>query len=108
MLLDSIDEIDEERSKGNNNNNNNIPINNRTIFCFFLVSVHPLCQDIPLKILSELDDGSDNRSRHRNSNYGTRLTPCVTVVTDLGGAHKTWFNPGKFSSWLVCIFFLIL
>lgn len=52
-----------------------------------VVSVHPLCQDIPLKILSELD--SDGTSRSPSA----RETPFVTVVTDLGGAHKTWFNP---------------
>jgi Monogalactosyldiacylglycerol (MGDG) synthase len=45
-----------------------------------VVSVHPLCQDVPLKVLEELDGGK-------------RTTPFVTVVTDLGGAHKTWFNP---------------
>jgi hypothetical protein len=45
-----------------------------------VVSVHPLCQDVPLKILEKLDGGK-------------RTTPFVTVVTDLGGAHKTWFNP---------------
>mmetsp|Transcript_57475 Transcript_57475/g.140278 ORF Transcript_57475/g.140278 Transcript_57475/m.140278 type:complete len:529 (+) Transcript_57475:175-1761(+) len=45
-----------------------------------VVSVHPLCQDVPLKVLEELDGGK-------------RTTPFVTVTTDLGGAHKTWFNP---------------
>jgi 1,2-diacylglycerol 3-beta-galactosyltransferase len=48
-----------------------------------VISVHPLCQDVPLKILKDLDGGGP-----------TRKTPFVTVVTDLGGAHKTWFNPG--------------
>ncbi len=49
-----------------------------------IISVHPLTQDLPLKIVSKLDhlDGS------------TRMTPFVTVVTDLGSAHPTWFNPG--------------
>eukprot|EP00594_Rhizosolenia_setigera_P015422 CAMPEP_0178955668 /NCGR_PEP_ID=MMETSP0789-20121207/9748_1 /TAXON_ID=3005 /ORGANISM="Rhizosolenia setigera, Strain CCMP 1694" /LENGTH=446 /DNA_ID=CAMNT_0020637355 /DNA_START=289 /DNA_END=1629 /DNA_ORIENTATION=+ len=47
-----------------------------------VVSVHPLCQDLPLKILCDLDGGKE------------RKTPFVTVVTDLGGAHPTWFNPG--------------
>lgn len=46
-----------------------------------VVSVHPLCQDLPLKILSDLDASEQNK------------TPFVTVVTDLGGAHKTWFHP---------------
>ena len=82
-----------------------------------VVSVHPLCQDLPLKILSDLD--SNGKSRDPSSH----TTPFVTVskgklvcskkttyltisllsplalpisfqvVTDLGGAHKTWFNP---------------
>ncbi|EJK46968.1 hypothetical protein THAOC_34337, partial [Thalassiosira oceanica] len=47
-----------------------------------VVSVHPLCQDLPLKILNELDSNRASRS------YG-RKTPFVTVVTDLGGAHPT-------------------
>jgi len=60
-----------------------------------VISVHPLCQDLPLKILSDLDAssggncGGDGHREHSN-----QATPFVTVVTDLGGAHKTWFNPG--------------
>jgi 1,2-diacylglycerol 3-beta-galactosyltransferase len=46
-----------------------------------VVSVHPLTQVLPLKILKHLDDGE------------TRTTPFVTVVTDLGGASKSWFHP---------------
>ena len=53
-----------------------------------VISVHPLCQDIPLKVLSSLD--SDGQSRAPEA----RKTPFVTVVTDLGGAHPTWFNKG--------------
>eukprot|EP00557_Chaetoceros_sp_GSL56_P002745 CAMPEP_0176499656 /NCGR_PEP_ID=MMETSP0200_2-20121128/13056_1 /TAXON_ID=947934 /ORGANISM="Chaetoceros sp., Strain GSL56" /LENGTH=550 /DNA_ID=CAMNT_0017898115 /DNA_START=158 /DNA_END=1810 /DNA_ORIENTATION=+ len=52
-----------------------------------VVSVHPLTQDIPLKILNYLD--SEGKSRTQG-----RTTPFATVVTDLGGAHPTWFNPG--------------
>ena len=51
-----------------------------------VVSVHPLCQDTPLKILAELDSNGETRD------FSARRTPFVTVVTDLGGAHKTWFN----------------
>eukprot|EP00546_Thalassionema_frauenfeldii_P020009 CAMPEP_0178900996 /NCGR_PEP_ID=MMETSP0786-20121207/3773_1 /TAXON_ID=186022 /ORGANISM="Thalassionema frauenfeldii, Strain CCMP 1798" /LENGTH=399 /DNA_ID=CAMNT_0020572041 /DNA_START=191 /DNA_END=1390 /DNA_ORIENTATION=- len=51
-----------------------------------VVSVHPLCQDIPLKILSDLDSSGASREPE------ARTTPFVTVVTDLGGAHPTWFN----------------
>lgn len=53
-----------------------------------VVSVHPLCQDTPLKILAYLD------SKGKSRNVKMRTTPFVTVVTDLGGAHPTWFNPG--------------
>jgi len=52
-----------------------------------VVSVHPLCQDLPLKILNSLDS-------HGSSRETGRETPFVTVVTDLGGAHPTWFNDG--------------
>ncbi|KAL7542230.1 hypothetical protein ACHAXR_013353 [Thalassiosira sp. AJA248-18] len=52
-----------------------------------IVSVHPLCQDLPLKILNSLDTNGESRSEGRT-------TPFVTVVTDLGGAHPTWFNDG--------------
>lgn len=52
-----------------------------------VVSVHPLCQDLPLKILSSLDTNGASRKEGR-------VTPFVTVVTDLGGAHPTWFNDG--------------
>lgn len=53
-----------------------------------VVSVHPLCQDIPLKILANLD------SKGQSRDPSERTTPFATVVTDLGGAHPTWFNPG--------------
>ena len=52
-----------------------------------VVSVHPLCQSLPLKILTHLD--TDGASRDKG-----RTTPFVTVVTDLGGAHPSWFNAG--------------
>jgi len=52
-----------------------------------VISVHPLCQSIPLKILTYLDTDGTSRSLGRT-------TPFVTVVTDLGGAHPSWFNPG--------------
>ena len=46
-----------------------------------VVSVHPLCQDLPLKILASLDTGGESRSVEK------RTTPFVTVVTDLGGGE---------------------
>jgi 1,2-diacylglycerol 3-beta-galactosyltransferase len=51
-----------------------------------VISVHPLCQDVPLKILSNLDSNGATRTPE------ARTTPFCTVVTDLGGAHPTWFN----------------
>eukprot|EP00903_Cladosiphon_okamuranus_P013632 g12696.t1 len=44
-----------------------------------VVSVHPLCQEIPLRVMKKMGGGS-------------RDVPFVTVVTDLGGAHPTWFH----------------
>ena len=52
-----------------------------------VVSVHPLCQDLPLRILADLDSGGQSREP------SARKTPFCTVVTDLGSAHPTWFNP---------------
>ncbi|KAJ1452336.1 MGDG synthase-domain-containing protein [Pelagophyceae sp. CCMP2097] len=46
-----------------------------------VVSVHPLCQHIPLKVLKRL-----------GKERGAARTPFATVVTDLGGAHPTWFH----------------
>lgn len=48
-----------------------------------VVSVHPLCQHIPIPIVKKM-----------NINRDPSLPPIpfVTVVTDLGGAHETWFN----------------
>ena len=44
-----------------------------------VVSVHPLTQSIPLKILEK-------------KGGGTRKVPFATVVTDLGSAHPWWFH----------------
>ena len=50
-----------------------------------VLSVHPLCQHIPIPIIKKM-----NKIRSKD-----RLPiPFVTVVTDLGGAHPTWFNKG--------------
>jgi len=51
-----------------------------------VVSVHPLTQDTPLKILAHLDTNGKTRD------LAARTTPFCTVVTDLGSAHPTWFN----------------
>ena len=48
-----------------------------------VVSVHPLCQLMPISIVKDM-----NKVRSKD-----RLPiPFVTVVTDLGGAHSTWFD----------------
>lgn len=44
-----------------------------------IVSVHPLCQSLPLRVL-------------KNMGGGQRQIPFVTVVTDLASAHPTWFH----------------
>jgi 1,2-diacylglycerol 3-beta-galactosyltransferase len=49
----------------------------------FVVSVHPLCQLMPISIVREM-----NRKR-----VGIKpRIPFVTVVTDLGSAHTCWFD----------------
>ncbi len=45
-----------------------------------VVSAHPLCQHIPIKLMEKMGGGK-------------RRIPFATVVTDLGGAHPTWFCP---------------
>lgn len=42
-----------------------------------VVSVHPTCQEVPLRVL-------------RGLGGGIRNVPFVTVVTDLAGTHPTW------------------
>eukprot|EP00288_Rhodomonas_lens_P017092 CAMPEP_0177696814 /NCGR_PEP_ID=MMETSP0484_2-20121128/4180_1 /TAXON_ID=354590 /ORGANISM="Rhodomonas lens, Strain RHODO" /LENGTH=228 /DNA_ID=CAMNT_0019207809 /DNA_START=137 /DNA_END=820 /DNA_ORIENTATION=+ len=44
-----------------------------------VVSVHPLCQHIPINILKRMGGG-------------VRKVPFVTVITDLGSCSATWFN----------------
>ncbi|CAN0343796.1 unnamed protein product, partial [Hapterophycus canaliculatus] len=44
-----------------------------------VVSVHPLCQEVPIRVMKKMGGG-------------VREIPFVTVVTDLGGAHPTWFH----------------
>ncbi|KAH0487977.1 MAG: hypothetical protein KVP17_004017 [Porospora cf. gigantea B] len=50
-----------------------------------VISVHPLCNHVPLRILRELEI---NEWKHR------KVTPFYTVVTDLGVCHITWFARG--------------
>jgi Monogalactosyldiacylglycerol (MGDG) synthase len=57
-------------------------MSNRRRRADMVVSVHPLTQTLPLKIVRQLDA---QEGRH---------TPFCTVVTDLGSAHPTWFHPG--------------
>jgi len=46
-----------------------------------VVSLHPLTQQLPLKVLNDLQGGE-------------RKVPFATIVTDLGSAHPTWLNKG--------------
>ena len=48
-----------------------------------VVSVHPLCQLMPIWAVEEM-----NKQRNKK-NFPINF---VTVVTDLGGAHPTWFD----------------
>jgi 1,2-diacylglycerol 3-beta-galactosyltransferase len=50
-----------------------------------VVSVHPLCHYMPLSIVKDM-----NKERCKDKKQ-LRI-PFVTVVTDLGGAHSTWFD----------------
>eukprot|EP00471_Norrisiella_sphaerica_P006237 CAMPEP_0184478664 /NCGR_PEP_ID=MMETSP0113_2-20130426/634_1 /TAXON_ID=91329 /ORGANISM="Norrisiella sphaerica, Strain BC52" /LENGTH=361 /DNA_ID=CAMNT_0026856543 /DNA_START=115 /DNA_END=1196 /DNA_ORIENTATION=+ len=45
-----------------------------------IVSVHPLCQFIPLRVMRKIARKTDKK------------VPFVTVVTDLNSAHPTWFH----------------
>lgn len=47
-----------------------------------IVSVHPLVNTLSLSVLA-----------YMRRLYGRPTPPFVTVVTDLGGAHPTWFDP---------------
>ena len=48
-----------------------------------VVSVHPLCQLMPISAVKEMNKVRDPEKLR---------IPFVTVVTDLGGAHSTWFD----------------
>lgn len=50
----------------------------------FVVSVHPLCQLMPITIIEDIN-------RERAAKEKAKI-PFVTIVTDLGGAHNTWFD----------------
>jgi 1,2-diacylglycerol 3-beta-galactosyltransferase len=49
-----------------------------------VVSVHPLCHNIPVPVVQEM-----NKERAASNQ---QLIPFITVVTDLGDAHSTWFD----------------
>lgn len=48
-----------------------------------VVSVHPLCQHIPIPIVQRMNEARGPKKER---------IPFVTIVTDLGGAHPTWFD----------------
>ena len=47
-----------------------------------VVSVHPLCQLMPITIVKRMNEERKPEEK----------IPFITVVTDLGGAHCTWFD----------------
>ena len=49
-----------------------------------IVSVHPLCQLMPLAIVEDINKD--------NEKLGKKKIRFVTIVTDLGDAHSTWFE----------------
>jgi 1,2-diacylglycerol 3-beta-galactosyltransferase len=81
MMRNSLSQV--EVGGGGERNNGS---NNYSKRADMVISVHPLCQSIPLKVLTHLDTAGASRTIGRT-------TPFVTVVTDLGGAHPSWFNP---------------
>jgi 1,2-diacylglycerol 3-beta-galactosyltransferase len=81
MMRNSLSQVEVGGGKGIVDNNNNSKRR-----ADMVISVHPLCQSIPLKVLTHLDTAGASRTIGRT-------TPFVTVVTDLGGAHPSWFNP---------------
>ena len=62
----------------------------------FVLSVHPLCQLMPLSIVGEMNKKRDPKKR----------IPFVTVVTDLGGAHTTWFDKRVDAVWIKIYIFI--
>ena len=75
-----------------------IEISNATCFSRFrgcieaarpdlVVSVHPLCQHLPLRVLRHMAEEAADRDDAPASTI-----PFATVVTDLGGAHPMWFH----------------
>jgi 1,2-diacylglycerol 3-beta-galactosyltransferase len=50
-----------------------------------VVSVHPLCQLMPLSVVKRLN-------QQERIPQGKPPIPFITIVTDLGGAHRCWFD----------------
>eukprot|EP01034_Spumella_vulgaris_P034200 gene34200-42169_t len=48
-----------------------------------VMSVHPVCQAIPITVVQEMNKDRD-KAKPR--------IPFITVVTDLGGCHNSWFD----------------
>ena len=62
-----------------------------------VVSLHPLCQNLPLQILRRMgrrEQGIRFVGNGGSGDYGGsgRTTPFAVVCTDLGGAHPSWFR----------------
>jgi len=50
----------------------------------FVISVHPLTQLMPISIIKEMNKKRINENKLK--------IPFITIVTDLGSAHPTWFD----------------
>lgn len=58
-----------------------------------VISVHPLCQLIPISIIKDINRQNEKLNKLNPESKEKRpYIPFVTVVTDLGGAHMTWFD----------------
>ncbi|CAE8666390.1 unnamed protein product, partial [Polarella glacialis] len=57
-----------------------------------IISVHPLIHHLVLEGLGEIFEGQ-NRGRKHGGRQKVLAVPVVTVVTDLGSAHLSWFDP---------------
>ncbi|EOD09373.1 hypothetical protein EMIHUDRAFT_414703, partial [Emiliania huxleyi CCMP1516] len=58
-----------------------------------VISMHPLCQTVPLQALASLAHDGPSPSSVAGGEARGRV-PFVTVVTDLGAAHPLWLHPG--------------
>ena len=60
-----------------------------------VISMHPLCNTLPLQVLRDMEKSMAHEVSgiSCDNNHKKKRVPFITVVTDLGCAHSTWFNP---------------